>query len=97
MHFWNSWPGLYMRHLASPQKMFFPSVAIVFCCILSTSSPSFLIAELESFCMIFPPSPFTSSLASACLNSTSNLSILILLFSLSLSTGVVFITTVRTT
>merc|ERR1719222_1658551 len=44
MHFWNSWPGLYMRHLASPQKMFFTSVAIVFCCILSTSSPSFLIA-----------------------------------------------------
>ena len=75
-------------------------------CILSTSSPSLLIAwkimiwtpnftrnltflkqilnclcffcvghdegltEFESFCMIFPPRPFTSSLALACLNST---------------------------
>ena len=29
-----------------------------------------LLTELESFCIIFPPSPFTSSLALVCLNST---------------------------
>ena len=28
------------------------------------------LTEFESFCMIFPPRPFTSSLALACLNST---------------------------